>query len=155
MTPTPAEALPRPALRGEGRGEGRLTQCKPDADAPRYAAHSRESSPPTADWRNAMVLLEFSMTPLTKGESVSAYVARSLDIVDRSGLTYQLTPMGTIVEGEWAEVLAVVTQCFETMRADCDRVSTQIRIDYRAGPGGRLQAKVAAVEAKLGRKLST
>ncbi len=101
-----------------------------------------------------MVLLEFSMTPLTKGESVSAYVARSLDIVDRSGLPYQLTPMGTIVEGEWAEVMAV-TQCFETMRADCDRVSTQIRIDYRAGPGGRLQAKVAAVEQRLGRKLST
>jgi uncharacterized protein (TIGR00106 family) len=102
-----------------------------------------------------MVLLEFSMTPISRGESVSAYVARSLDIVDRSGLPYQLTPMGTILEGEWAEVMAVVTACFEAMSADCARVSTQIRIDYRSGPGGRLKAKVEAVERTLGRKLST
>jgi len=45
-----------------------------------------------------MALLDFSMSPLAKGESVSAYVARSLDIVDKSGLPYQLTPMGTIIE---------------------------------------------------------
>ncbi len=102
-----------------------------------------------------MVLLEFSMSPLSKGESVSAYVARSLDIIDKSGLPYQLTPMGTIIEGEWAEVMAVVTACFEAMRADCDRVSTSMRIDYRAGPGGRLKSKIGAVEQKLGRKLST
>jgi uncharacterized protein (TIGR00106 family) len=102
-----------------------------------------------------MVLLEFSMTPMDKGESVSAYVARSLDIVDRSGLAYQLTPMGTIVEGEWADVMAVVTACFDAMRADCARVSTSVRIDYRAGPGGRLKSKVDAVERRVGRKLST
>ena len=55
-----------------------------------------------------MVLLEFSMTPSTQGESKSRHVARILDIIDRSGLPYQLTPMGTIIEGEWAEVMAVV-----------------------------------------------
>jgi len=102
-----------------------------------------------------MVLLEFSMSPFDKGESLSAYVARSIDIIDRSGLPYKLTPMGTIIEGEWAEVMAVVTACFEAMRADCARVSTQIRIDYRAGPGGRIDAKVDAIEKRLGRKLST
>jgi uncharacterized protein YqgV (UPF0045/DUF77 family) len=41
------------------------------------------------------------------------------------------------------------------MRADCDRVSTQIRVDYRAGPGGRLKSKVDSVQRQLGRKLST
>jgi uncharacterized protein (TIGR00106 family) len=102
-----------------------------------------------------MVLVEFSMSPLSAGESVSAYVARSLDIIDRSGLPYQLTPMGTIIEGEWPEVMAVVTACFDAMRTDCSRISTSMRIDYRAGPGGRLKSKVASVEKKLGRKLST
>ncbi len=101
------------------------------------------------------VLLEFSMSPFDKGESLGAYVARSLDIIDRSGVAYQLTPMGTILEGEWDEVMAVVTACFERMREDCARVSTSIRIDYRAGPGGRLKSKIATVESKLGRKLST
>lgn len=102
-----------------------------------------------------MILLEFAMTPLGKGDSVSAYVARSLDIIDRSGLPYQLTPMGTIIEGEWDAVLAVVTACHEALRADCERVGVQIKIDSRAGGGGRLKGKVAAVEAKLGRPLRT
>ena len=56
-----------------------------------------------------MVLLEFAMYPLGQGESLSRYVARSLDIIDKSGLAYRLTPMGTILEGEWAEVMAVVS----------------------------------------------
>lgn len=102
-----------------------------------------------------MVLLEFSMSPLSQGESLSKYVARSLDIIDRSGLPYQLTPMGTIIEGEWDEVMAIVTECFRKMSSDCTRVSTNIRIDYRAGKSGRLKAKIAAVEEKVGRKLST
>ncbi len=102
-----------------------------------------------------MVLLEFSMFPTTVGESKSAYVARILDIIDRSGLPYQLTPMGTIIEGEWAAVMAVVSACFETLQADCPRIATQIKVDYRAGPESRMQTKIAAVEKQLGRKLST
>lgn len=101
-----------------------------------------------------MVLVEFTMTPIDKGASVSPYVARILDIVDRSGLPYQLTAMGTLIEGEWDDVIAVVTACFEAMRADCSRVSTQFRADYRAGPGGRLTSKVEAVERRLGRRLA-
>jgi uncharacterized protein YqgV (UPF0045/DUF77 family) len=46
-----------------------------------------------------MVLLEFSMSPLGKGESVGKYVARSLDIIDKSGVDYRLNPMGTVLEG--------------------------------------------------------
>ena len=95
------------------------------------------------------------MSPLDKGDSLSQYVARSLDIIDRSGLPYQLTPMGTIIEGEWDQVMAVVTSCFGRMSQDCGRISTSIRIDYRAGKSGRLQSKVKAIEARLGRTLST
>ena len=102
-----------------------------------------------------MVLLEFSMSPLDKGVSLSPYVARSLDIIDKSGLPYQLTPMGTVVEGEWDEVMALVTACYKRMSEDCERISTSIRIDYRAGKSGRLKSKVRSIEGKLGRTLST
>jgi uncharacterized protein YqgV (UPF0045/DUF77 family) len=34
-----------------------------------------------------MLLCEFSMTPIGQGESVSKYVARCIDIVDKVGLT--------------------------------------------------------------------
>jgi uncharacterized protein (TIGR00106 family) len=102
-----------------------------------------------------MVLIEFSMSPFDKGDSLSQYVARSLDIIDKSGLPYQLTPMGTIVEGEWDEVMALVTACFQRMGQDCNRISTSIKIDYRAGKSGRLKSKIHSIETKLGRALST
>lgn len=100
-----------------------------------------------------MVLLEFSMSPLNKGESVSKYVARSLDIIDRSGLDYELHAMGTIIEGEPDQVLDVMHKCLEAMSADCDRITCTAKLDYRKGHAGRLKTKVAAVEEKLGRKL--
>ena len=102
-----------------------------------------------------MVLLEFAMAPSGQGESMSRKVARIIDLIDRSGVPYQLTPMGTILEGEWAEVMGVVTSCFETLSADCPRIGVHIKIDYRAGPAGRLTSKVEAVEQRLGRKLKT
>ena len=86
---------------------------------------------------------------------MSKYVARILDVIDKSGLPYQLTAMGTIIEGEWDEVMGVVTDCFRVLEADCPRISSQIKIDFRSGKITRMKSKVATVEAKLGRKLST
>ncbi len=100
------------------------------------------------------MLLEFSMSPLGKGESVGKYVSRSLDIIDKSGVDYRLNPMGTVLEGEWDEVFRVVKQCYERMRKDCTRISCTIKIDYRKGHKGRLGSKVAGVEKRLKRKLN-
>jgi uncharacterized protein (TIGR00106 family) len=102
-----------------------------------------------------MVLLEFSMTPLDKGESVSEYVSRSLEIISQSGVDYRLNPMSTVLEGEWDEVMGVVKQCYEKMSSDCKRITCGIKIDYREGKSGRLESKVASVEKKLGKKLNT
>ena len=62
-------------------------------------------------------LVEFSMFPTEQTQSKSAFVARVLNIVDRSGLEYQLTPMGTIIEGEMLEeVLSVINVAYEELR---------------------------------------
>ena len=98
-----------------------------------------------------MVLLEFSMTPLDKGESVSEYVSRSLKIIDESGVNYRLNPMGTVLEGERDEVMAVVKRCFDTMSADCNRITCAIKVDYRKGRENGLESKMAAIESKLGK----
>ena len=95
------------------------------------------------------------MSPLGKGESVGQYVARSLEIVDQSGVDYRLNPMGTVLEGDWDDVFGVVKQCYERMRKDCNRISCSIKVDYRKGAKGRLSAKVMSVEKRLGRKLNT
>jgi uncharacterized protein (TIGR00106 family) len=96
-----------------------------------------------------MVLLEFSMSPLGQGESVSQYVAESVRIVQESGLDYRLHAMGTVVEGEWDEVFGVVRQCYEKMKENCPRISCSIKVDYREGKQGRLESKVESVQRKL------
>jgi uncharacterized protein (TIGR00106 family) len=99
------------------------------------------------------MIVEFSITPLGKGESLSQDVAMVLDLVDKSGLDYRLTPMGTIIEGEWDEVLALIKRCHEAMLQRANRVSTWIHIDDRKGAKGRIRHKVEAVEKRLGREL--
>ncbi len=95
------------------------------------------------------VIVDFSLFPLDKGESLSPYVARSIKIIRDSGLPYEFRAMGTSIEGEWDEVMAVVNRCFEAMRADCGRVSLSLKADFRKGPAGRLQGKVASVMEKI------
>jgi uncharacterized protein (TIGR00106 family) len=95
------------------------------------------------------VIVDFSMFPVDKGESLSPYVARSIKIVQESGLPYEFRAMGTSIEGEWDEVMTVVKRCFEAMRQDCSRVSLSLKADYRSGPGGRIQRKVESVKEKL------
>jgi uncharacterized protein (TIGR00106 family) len=100
-----------------------------------------------------MVILEFSVAPLGMGESVSPYVARCLEIVEESGLDYQLHAMGTLVEGELDQVLDVLKRSIEATAADCPRVTCSAKIDFRRGHSGRLQRKVTSVEDQLGRRL--
>jgi uncharacterized protein (TIGR00106 family) len=100
-----------------------------------------------------MVLLEFSVTPIGAGESVSSQVAQCIEIVEASGLAFELHAMGTIIEGELGEVLDVLRRCIDAVAQDNPRVSCTAKLDCRRGAGGRLAAKVESVERQLGRKL--
>jgi uncharacterized protein (TIGR00106 family) len=97
-----------------------------------------------------VALLEFSIYPLDRGESVSPYVARCLEIIDHSGLDYQCHAMGTILEGNLDQLFTVVRECFDALQTDCDRIECVMRLDYRRDYVGQLHAKVASVEEKLG-----
>jgi uncharacterized protein (TIGR00106 family) len=102
-----------------------------------------------------MTLMEFSMIPLDQGSSFSAPVARVLTLVAESGIDYQLTPMGTIVEGDWDDLLALLNRCFRALEKDSDRISLNVKFDYRKGPAGRIRSKVRSVEQRAGRPLKT
>lgn len=99
------------------------------------------------------MIAEFSIVPLDKGESLSQYVSEVLDMVDNSGLEYKLTPMGTIVEGEWDEVMDLIKRCHEHMREVSNRVDTRIAVDDREGAENRIEGKIESVESKLGKRL--
>jgi uncharacterized protein (TIGR00106 family) len=100
----------------------------------------------------AMAVVEISVVPLgTATTGVSSYVAACVEIVATSGLVYQLTPMGTVIEGDIDDIFAVVREMHEVpFGKGAERVSTLIKIDDRRDQGSHgLQGKIDSVVDKL------
>ena len=84
------------------------------------------------------MLVEMSIIPVGGDAHLSDQIAKVLRIVDESGLSYQLTPAGTCIEGEWDEVMALVRQCHEQVRKHTSHVFTTIRIEDEADAKNKL-----------------
>jgi uncharacterized protein (TIGR00106 family) len=98
------------------------------------------------------VLLEFSIFPLDQGEGVSAHVSQVVKLIRESGVDYQLTAMGTLIETETLEqALALVKQSGELLQSlGCGRIYSSLKLDIRQGEMGRLQGKLRSIEAHIG-----
>jgi len=107
----------------------------------------------TESYGGGHVLVEFSVVPLGKGESVSQYVAECIKIVEASGLPYRLCPMGTVVEGDYDAVMSVVRGCHMRVMGMASRVITTVKIDDRRGVTGTIDRKIQSVEEKLGKEV--
>lgn len=102
------------------------------------------------------MLFQLTMFPTDKrGASVSAEVAKVIDIIDRSGLPYRLTAMATIIEGEWEPVMKVINRARLMLRRNHNRIYIIITIDDRKGAKNRLTGKIASVTRQLGREVRT
>jgi len=99
------------------------------------------------------VMVEFSIVPMGKGVSISSQIAEVMRIVIASGVKYRVNPMGTVLEGEWDQLMKVVKECHYAVMKDGERVVTSIKIDDRKGTTERMDKKLAAVEQKLGKQL--
>ena len=61
------------------------------------------------------MLVEFSIVPVGVGSSIGDQLAEVLKIVDASGLPYKVNPMGTVIEGQWDEVMRLIKKCHNTV----------------------------------------
>ena len=99
-----------------------------------------------------MVIAEVSVVPLgTKTPSVSQYVARAVKVLEREkGIKYEMTAMGTILEGDLDRVLAVVRKMHEeTFGEGVVRVLTTMKIDDRRDKSQGIKAKMDSLQKKL------
>ncbi len=98
-----------------------------------------------------MAVVFLTITPLGTGTpSVSRFVAGVERILRETGLTHQLTAMGTIIEGDLDEILAVVRRMHEhPFTEGALRVSTSLRIDDRRDKAHTIAGKMRSVEEKL------
>jgi uncharacterized protein (TIGR00106 family) len=104
------------------------------------------------------VLLEFSMFPTSSdgrdGASVSREVSKIIDAIDKSGIAYQLTPMGTIIEASsMKEALGIIELAYEQV-AHCERVYSSLKFDIRQNTTNRLKTKINSVEKHLNREVN-
>jgi len=101
----------------------------------------------------SIAIVQVSVVPLGTGStSLSEYVADVHRVLQEAGpsLRYELTAMGTIIEGDLDEILKVIRQMHETpFTKGAMRVSTTLTIDDRRDKPASIRQKVASVEEKL------
>ncbi len=96
------------------------------------------------------MLVEFTTSPLGTGESVSKEVAEVIKVLEASDLPNMTHPMGSIIEGNWDEVMAVIKKCHQTLSSKGLRTITSIKIDDRPSkPMDRLTAKMKSLKEKM------
>lgn len=96
------------------------------------------------------MMVQFSILPISENPHLSEPISKAVKIVHDSGIEYKLTPMGTLVKGEWNEVMALIKKCHEATRKDFDRVMTHIKIDDVKSNQPSFEHKIEAVEEKAG-----
>ena len=95
------------------------------------------------------ILAELSIFPLDKGESVSEYVARVINIIKKSHIQYELGPMGTCIEGDFEEVMELIKECMYALKQDCNRIYMTLKVDYRKDRINGIKGKISSVKKYL------
>jgi len=99
------------------------------------------------------MLVEFSIIPIGIGSSIGDRLAEVLSIIDASGLPYKVNPMGTVIEGDWDDIMKLIKKCHETVMKAGERALTTIIIDDRKGKQNRIEEKVKSIERRIGKSL--
>ena len=101
-----------------------------------------------------MAIAEVSIIPLgTKTPSVSKYVARAISVLQQEkDIKYELTSMGTIIEGDLEKILKVVKKMHQaTFDEGAMRVVTTIKIDDRRDRPSTMSGKIESLMKELKR----
>lgn len=100
-----------------------------------------------------MISAELTVIPIgTSGTSLSKYVAAAIAALDKTGIKYQLSGMGTLLEAENPdELFTAIKNAHEAVfKEGMDRVVTSVKIDDRRDHDRTMDDKVRSVEEKLG-----
>ncbi len=98
-----------------------------------------------------MALMHLTIMPLgTNSPSVGEYVVDIQKVLEKTGLPYELTDMGTVIEGNTKDLLELAAQLAEMpFSKGVNRVVTQISLDDRRDKKVSIGAKKASVASRL------
>ena len=94
------------------------------------------------------VIVDLCIIPIGEGTSLSSYIAECEDIIEKSGLNYQLGPNGTAIEGEWDKVFNVIKNChIKLHNLGVNRIHTSVKIGSRIDRVQRIEDKITSVRS--------
>jgi uncharacterized protein (TIGR00106 family) len=98
-----------------------------------------------------MAILEISVVPIGTGDtSLSAYVADCLRLLKKEKVRYELSSMGTNIEGDLKDLFRIAMAMHQVpFKKGANRVATTMKIDDRRDKKGTLEGKKKAVKKKL------
>lgn len=99
-----------------------------------------------------MITAEITIIPIgTSNTSLSKYVAAAVRALEKNGIKYELTGMGTLLESEDISlVFDAIKEAHEAVFAvGAERVSTNVKIDDRRDSNRTISDKVSSVNKKL------
>jgi uncharacterized protein (TIGR00106 family) len=101
-----------------------------------------------------MAILEISVVPIGTGDtSLSAYVADCLRVLKKEKVRYELSSMGTNIEGNLKDLFKIALTMHQVpFQKGAQRVVTTMKIDDRRDKKGTLEGKKKAVQHKLRKK---
>ncbi len=99
------------------------------------------------------MLIQFSIIPIGVGSSIGDILSEVMMIIDSSKLPYKINPMGTVIEGEWDEIIRLIKKCHKTVMKKAERVFINLSIDDRKGKLNRIDEKVKSIERRIGKTL--
>jgi len=95
------------------------------------------------------VIARLEIIPIRE-EHMSDQIAAAVDALDQFDITYELTPMDTIIEADdVSEVFDAAAAAHEAI--DEDRIITSLEIDHQPDREQQRADRVATVEHELGR----
>ena len=96
------------------------------------------------------VIVDLCVIPIGVGVSLSEYIAECERVLGKTGLSYEMHPYGTNIEGDWDAVFAAVKECHERVHAmGAPRIATTLKVGTRTDREQSMADKVRSVEEKL------
>lgn len=91
-----------------------------------------------------MAIVDISIVPIgTKSPSISEYVRKSIKLIKKSGLKYQVSSMGTAIEGDLFDIFELILQIHKAqVKMGAKRILTTIKIDDRRDKKQTIEDKI-------------
>ena len=82
---------------------------------------------------NTNIICELVVVTYDIGPSLSPFVAKVLEVINQNTkVEHLLTPMGSVLEGQYDDVMGLIREIFYKFAPDYERLGITFKIDYRA-----------------------